>query len=403
MNDLILHVPTGIEIDFNAADGFGSEDADALMHEWRRQERHRTPRGDFICLNAVHSAEDPGMLYFREERNRIYAEHWPGTKCKARYAHGMTPEHRHMVTYAERGTDAHGMPSKRENRLSTRVRNDLTVFGPAIDVGVEVQVTDRPAREIKARTTKALRANTLDVWYNGTGKMPEWFGLVPSVGMSQASWATSVPPPRSVWVATGVRVIEAARCRDIRNGSCPDRARGCSKWHPVHGPMLDVLADDLAVKVANGDLVAMRYYFPRIQRAGRTVRVATERVFLVAPDGKELYQNLTDRDATFRAHPLAGQRQLRERGYDCTRAEQASAIVSPIEAVPKPPPAPQPQRVVVALPRRPANVRPNLHRGKCWRCPYLATYVVTVPSTSGLQEVLSCSAHYQMLLQAWGD
>jgi hypothetical protein len=337
LRDLILHVPTGIEIDFNAGEGFGNEDADALMHEWRKQERHRTPRGDFICLNAVHSTEDPGMLYFREERNRIYAEHWPGTKCKARYAHGMTPEHRHMVAYAERGTDAHGVPSKRENRLATGVRNDLTVFGSAVDVGVEVQRTDRPPREIKSRTTKALRANTLDVWYNATGKTPPWFGLVPSVGMSLASWATSLPPPRSVAVASGVRVIEAVPCRDIRNGSCPDHARGCSERHPVQGPMLDVLADDLAVMVASGDLTAMRYYWPRIKVAGRTVRRAKELIFLVTPDHKQLYENLTDRDATFRVHPLAGQRQLRDRGYDCSRGDQdqdSAAVVPIVESTP---------------------------------------------------------------------
>jgi hypothetical protein len=181
----------------------------------------------------------------------------------------MSDEHKRQTEYITRAADDAGYPTQLEYSLPTGVRLDAAIFGPSV-TGVEVQRTAATRRAVVARTTKAQRAGVTSLWFKDGESRPPWFFAVPSVGMSLGSWAR-LPDRGSVAVASGVRVVEARRCRDIRHGICPNRLKGCSRFHPVHEPRLGLVVDDLAALVPAGKLVPMRWQYPGRQGAVRGV------------------------------------------------------------------------------------------------------------------------------------
>lgn len=394
MRSDIRHAPSGLILDFSMPD-FGGPEQAAIIQAWRDGGHTlHGKRGEYICIrHELLGAAEPD-LYLADHGNRagLFAAHFPGSGLagthEIRWTGGPSPEHQRMAEYMIRPAVALGWPVEMEHATPRRtVINDFTIQGPAVLMAGEVQRSYLSAPQAKGRTTKARNAGREPLWLLDDASH-RLFGEVPSVGLETRSVGWETLPPAGSVAAIGLRNVRAVRCRDRAGIRCPTTKswQRCNGWHEDLFPLQDVLADEVAERFPAGELVAFSYR----TSDGRLLYGVT------TAEAKALYEKLTGEAADESAR----------NGSASLPSPAKIECKTDLRIVPSPPPmppAPQPQRVVVSLPRRPATVRPNRHRGKCWRCPYLATYVVTVPSTSGLQEVLSCSAHYQMLLQAWGD
>jgi hypothetical protein len=279
VKDLVYHPRSGVLLDF-AEEDFGGVEQDAVIADWlARRAAGTTPltvEGEFICRQ--HRNHERPSLYMRKDREQIIAAHWPGSGLEGTHeiAHGVSDEHRRQVDYLQRAGEAEGFEVRTEVHLPTRVIPDAVVYGPRVNMGVEVQRSKVTATHAKARTTKARHAGVLPVWFSDAGSSPRWFEQVPGVRMNpSASWAT-LPEPRTVTVVGGVREIVPRRCRDWPGSPCPQHSRGCTRWHPDHAA-LPVWADELPAYVPAGKLVPMVF---------RTF-TGREQVFIVRPDDKE--------------------------------------------------------------------------------------------------------------------
>jgi hypothetical protein len=254
VRDIVIHGPTGLELDFGE-DDFGGARQAAVVAAWSR--RHRADPGEFICW--VHRDHEKPWLYLQQRGAVVVAAHWPGSKLHGSHeiTHGVSDEHKRQVEYIARAGGVAGFTVKTEVRLPTRVRSDAVIYGPTT-TGVEVQRSQLTPKAAKSRTTKARRAGVLPIWFSDAARNPGWMFQVPSVRMNEQPW-NAVPRTRSVTVVSGVRVIRAGRCRDIPDSPCPNRRRGCNRWHPISEPRLGVTVDDLAALVPNGELVPISY------------------------------------------------------------------------------------------------------------------------------------------------
>lgn len=254
MRDLVLHGPTGLVLDF-ADDNFGGQAQATIIADWRR--RRRVNPGEFLCV--AHLNHEKPWLYLQQRGNQLVAAHWPDSGLSGAHEirHGISDEHKRQVEYIARAGAAAGFDVKAEVRLPTNVRSDAVIYG-STPTGVEVQRSALSAAAAKARTTKARQAGVLPIWFSDAHRDPSWLFSVPGVRMNEQPWNT-VPRAGSVTVVSGVRVIVPRRCRDIRNNSCPDRRRGCNKWHATHAPRLGTTVDDLAALVPAGEIVPILY------------------------------------------------------------------------------------------------------------------------------------------------
>lgn len=310
MRDCILHVPSGVMLDFAQPD-FGHPAAPEIIDQWRRA-GHHAKKGEFKCWR--HRNHQHPWLCLRERDGVLIAAHWPGSGLHDAYRHGMSDEHKRQTEYIARAADDAGYRTQLEYALPTGVRLDAAIFGPSV-TGVEVQRTAATRRAVVARTTKAQRAGVTSLWFKDGQGQPRWFFAVPSVGMSLGSWAR-LPDRGSVAVASGVRVIQARRCRDIRHGICPNRFKGCSRFHPVHEPRLGLVVDDIAALVPAGKLVPMRWQY---HRPGQT-----DAILLVTPADQARYEELTGHPAESTLSPGPRRPQGRER-IEC-RADAGTGV-----------------------------------------------------------------------------
>lgn len=276
MRDLIIHAPTGLVIDCTEADFGGPREA-AVIADWQR--RHKADQGDFICY--AHRDHEKPWLYLRQCGSAIVAAHWPNTNLGGSHqiTIGVSDEHKRQVEYISRAGEAAGFDVATEVSLSTKVRSDAVIYGPTT-TGIEVQRSALTAQAAKARTTKARRAGVLPIWFSDAAdKDPSWFGHVPGVRMNQQAWDT-VPRAGSVTVVSGVRIVQVRRCRDIRNNTCPNRRRGCNRWHPELEPRIGTTVDDLAELIPTGKLVPINH---------KTL-LGRSQVFLVSSIDKQRYE-----------------------------------------------------------------------------------------------------------------
>jgi hypothetical protein len=162
------------------------------------------------------------------------------------------------------------------------VRPDGVIYGPSINMGIEIQRSKLSVPQIKGRTTKARRAGVESVWFSDGQTRPPWMWKVPSVHMNPDTSWKSVPPPRTVMVASGVVSIVAKRCDDIRESKCPLRRYGCRRWHPQFGDRFGIWVDDLAEYMPAGKVLPMLYK----ALSGR------EMVVLTPKDDKARYEQM---------------------------------------------------------------------------------------------------------------
>lgn len=308
MRDLVVHAPTGLELDF-AEDDFGGPRQSAVVAAWRR--KGNADPGEFIC--HVHRDREKPWLYLQQRGRVIVAAHWPGSKLdNHKITYGVSDEHKRQVEYIARAGDAAGFDVGTEVSLPTKVRSDAVIYGPTT-TGIEVQRSSLTARDAKARTTKARRAGVLPIWFSDANHNPQWLFKVPGVRMNEQPWNT-VPRPGSVTVVSGVRVVTAKRCRNIPDSPCSNRRRGCNQWHPIHGPRLGVTVDDLAALVPNGELVPINYK----TLSGGSYTLIVSRV------DKERYEAVSGASAEL---PLRSKERLVRTGDRATCAADAGALV----------------------------------------------------------------------------
>ena len=259
MRDRVQHPDTGLELDFGQEDFGGPAEAEVIA-EWRRwRETRSTRQGEFICWR--HRNHERPWLYLQLRGTQVVAAHWPGTDLAGTHeiTHGMSDEHKRQVEYLRIAGEAAGFTVGTEVSLPTRVRSDAVIYGPSVQMGVEVQRSPLTPTEAKRRTTLARRAGVQPVWFSDAGSDPSWFGAVPGVRMSSEVQWNAVPERRSVAVVSGVRVIVPRRCQNILDARCPQRRYGCNAWHATHEVRMRTFADDLAEMVPAGVLVPILF------------------------------------------------------------------------------------------------------------------------------------------------
>ena len=260
MRDLVIHSASGLILDF-AEEDFGGPEHAAVIAAWRDR-GHHAEQGEFICHR--HRNRVRAWLYLQQRGDLLVAAHWPGTALAGSHeiSHGVSDEHKRQVEYVQRAGQAAGFEVRTEVSLPTKVRPDAIIYGPH-QIGVEVQRSQLSAQAAKTRTTKAHYAGIDSLWFSErSDRLPAWFARVPSVAMMEQPWDT-LPRSRSVTV-TSVRIIVPKRCRDIRNGRCPNRRYGCDQWHAEPEPYAwhhreGILLDDVAERAPAGSLVPIMF------------------------------------------------------------------------------------------------------------------------------------------------
>jgi hypothetical protein len=287
MRSLVIHPATGLVLDFEAED-FGGADQEAIIADWlARRAAGRSGRlvdpGEFICYR--HRNHEHPDLYLAKRYGQIIAAHWQGSGLAHEIVHaGITPQHERQREYIQRAGEDAGHRSAAGPRLASGNRvviPDAVIYGPQVDMGVEVQRSHLTAARAKSRTTSARHAGVLPVWFSDSKTRPRWLEQVPGVVFGPDQPWLSVPPPRSVTVVSGVRQVVERRCRTWTGPAnpCPEHSRGCTRWHPDH-EALPLWADELPAYVPAAKLVPMVF---------RTFS-GRQQVFIVRPDDKERYE-----------------------------------------------------------------------------------------------------------------
>jgi hypothetical protein len=323
MRDLVEHPSTGLTLDFSKTD-FGGPEQTAVVDDWRARraagrDRRLSSPGEYIC-HFHRNHEHPSMyLHMDEDTGVTAASHWPGSGLEAHTIvhEAITPEHRRQVEYMQNAGEAAGFRVEVEKYLPTKVRPDAIIYGPRVDMGVEVQRSRLAVPAARSRTTKALRAGITSVWFTDSHFNPKWIGHVPGVRLNPAIPWDRVPRPRSVSVA-GVRHIVERNCRSWRGSQCPRHSRGCNAWHPDHTPQLGVFADDLAELVPVGQLVPMEFK----TFDGRKL------VLIVFAEGKARYEAIVGHSADLTLNPTSPRRAAagQESRIDCTSGTAGALI-----------------------------------------------------------------------------
>lgn len=289
MRDRIIHGPSGTPLDFANPDAICEEIVKEILGRERRGEfrKSRTRPGELIC--ELHQASaDPSLVLVQNNRGLVHAAHWPHSGLAGTHEiayRGMTPEHRRQAECWAQGGAKAGYAADLEvpsrNRL---VISDVVIAGPALDMAVEVQRQYLAIPKAKSRNTKTRREGREPLWAVDRDNHPI-FGQVPTIGLSAGSWSR-VPPPEDVGV-TGLRVVRAVRCQDLRNGTCPNRRYGCNEWHPDFEPMIGMSIAAVAEMFPAGQLVSMQHM--------RSDGKPTIQVVLLG--SKQLYEELVGHSA----------------------------------------------------------------------------------------------------------
>lgn len=359
MRDVVLHAGSGLRLDF-AKDDFGGPEQAVIIQRWMDGERPSP--GEFICYEH-RDYEQPSLYLQRRDGDLLIAAHWPNSGLAGThqiYHYGVSDEHKRQVEYARQAGEAAGfraeveVPLRAEGSSRVLVRPDAIIYGSQVNMGVEVQRSALSPQAAKARTTKAWRLGVKSVWFSDNRSKPAWGWKVPGVRMMDMPWDT-LPRRRSVTVVSGVRVVKAIRCRDMRNGQCPNHRYGCSAWHPDHEPRPETLVDDLAELMPAGALVPMLY---------RTLS-GNEFVFIVQEDHKALYEELAGKSADL---PLGVRERepLRQEGRIVCNTNAGDRLLPPSveHSVPNPSEELIETRIQQVIARRPVPPLPTTETAK---------------------------------------
>jgi hypothetical protein len=288
VRDLIRYVPENIVLDLGRQD-LGHPEGRAILERHFRQSEQSHPQYTgqnpaFVCLKHD-TGTNPG-LFLKKPGGEWWAYHYERGSCKSmRVPAPMSDEHKRQVEYwARAGQDA-GWIVELECSLPTGTRPDAVIHGP-VETGVEVQRYDMAVSAAVRRSTKAMAANVIDLWFTNRTPAPRWTDRVPTVRELSLPW--DVTPPRRSATAAGLRKIKAARCTVDNFQHCPaGRGRRCGKHHPREEPWIGPLVDDVAAQAPAGEIVPMRFQYTSRKTA----------VFLVPPSSLALYEEMTGQNA----------------------------------------------------------------------------------------------------------
>jgi prepilin-type processing-associated H-X9-DG protein len=230
----------------------------------------RIGRDDNV-LECLSPGGDPWLYVYHHSTGMYYARHFPGGAHPGP-GHRITPkspEHLRAQEYGERGF---ALPAAQEVTTNNRTRLDVATLDAPVMTALEVQFTHAKIPEVKARTTRSMRATAftgryarpltngvLPIWLADNADGPPWRYQVPTIETS-APW--HVLPPRNTVVAVGVRRIVAEKCTPgSRWQDCPVTGRGsCRQNHPYAELLTGVILDEFLEKSANGLYVPIRYF-----------------------------------------------------------------------------------------------------------------------------------------------
>lgn len=278
MRDLVTHVSTGLILDL-AADNYGHPEGVEIIRSLYGNMSRSEP--SLVC--AEHAS--PIYLQMRpthigSDERQMWGVHFDGSQC-ARPGSRMSDEHKRQTEYVVRAADDAGFDTDTEVTLPTRVRPDAVAYGKSA-VAMEIQRSHLTKSAAVGRTTKAVRGGmATSVWFSDSSRNrpPSWFWAVPSLAMNKLPWDV-VPPRRGVTATTGIRSIEAKRCKFPDYDRCPKtRGRPCGQWHADNVPWLGMTVDDVVERLPDGDITPLRYL--------------GKQIILVSGESKALYEQLT--------------------------------------------------------------------------------------------------------------
>lgn len=346
-NNVVIHVPTGRELDLTDVPDLGHPDRPGLLDELyhqRRKPRYRP--GELQCPDCQNDNPDcPEWMFLRRRDGLFHAVHH--NKNLGDHHEPESDTHKalkeRMVTAAERG----GLTAVAESRPAHgRRRTDVVVTGGRHDLACEAQISYATARSVRERADRAHHDGLTPLWAtlnNAVG----WAGQVPWALLDRKPWhyyTTEAQLP----VRGGVRKLRIEACG--RTGQvCPDRRRGrrCTGNHGTWEPAQITHFDDLIVRAAHGEFVPYR-----------TSGTRRTNWFWVLPDDLDkVLQEHDERTPTAPdqpdEEPTGDGRQLdRTCGYEPSRRIPGRATGRPVAATHEP--------VVVALnPAATTSARPT--------------------------------------------
>lgn len=229
--------------------------------------------GVLICLRP-----GGGEMYIKHREDKYFAAHFPGG------AHGdhpvalESPGHRHQKDYWARAAKANGLQASTELPVRSG-KLDVAITGGPVATDIEIQRTEIKVKIVKSRTTRYHKAGYLPVWFNDWGNRPKWLYEVPALGCNRMPWDEIMPEPRTV-TATGLTVVEGAKCVAGAFQRCPDGARRpCGRHHPKRSTWLGLTVDDVAEMIPAGEI--------------RPLLGLDKHVYLVSLDSFRRYQDMT--------------------------------------------------------------------------------------------------------------
>lgn len=233
----------------------------------------RNGDGVLICMRP-----GGGEMYIKHRADKYFAAHFPGG------AHGdhpvalESPAHRHQKDYWARAAEVCGLQASTE--LPVRGgKLDVAITGGPVATDIEIQRNEIKVKIVKSRTTRYHKAGYLPVWFNDWGSRPKWLYEVPALGCNRMPWDEVMPEPRTV-TATGLTVVEGAKCVAGAFERCPDGARRpCGRHHPKRSTWLGLTVDDVAGMIPAGQI--------------RPLLARDRHVYLVSPDSFRRYQDMT--------------------------------------------------------------------------------------------------------------
>lgn len=313
MRSLVLHVPTGIQLDLGV-EGYGHPDGPQIIY---RDTYRQCPKGTLKCI--THAAAANPWLYLQVRNGQMWAIHYDGSLSRHRVHQGMSDEHKRQTEYVVRAAEDAGFPVTSEARgqpakLTTGVIPDAVIYGP-VTAGIEIQRSQITRSAAVRRTRSALAAGTVSTWFTDKQDAPRWFWHVPSVGMNpQMRWDT-MPPKRAATVTTGLRVVKAVKCHPVNLYRCPDtKGRHCGKYHARHEPWTGMTVDDVAAGLPAGEIAPMRFF--------------GKQILLVSPDSRRLYEEMIGRPVELAFPPSRTRTSQRQAGaVECENPQPAAPSV----------------------------------------------------------------------------
>lgn len=253
------HVATGTEICLGSV-------IDVATESLVRQLHRRCSAGVLECREhdtdpkLAHLRDSIGQVhgiwvYIRWDRGRWRLCHHAGGEDHIASA-GKSEAHQRRQDYWERAGQDVGYETAQEKRLTSGVRLDVAIVGPAATIGVEVQRSSLAASQAVDRTRKAREAGVTSVW-SAEQREPPWAYRVPHIETNELPDGVA---PRGSWtVVDGPKSLEPQRCHPVNFDRCPATGRGvyCSEFHPTFAPITGLCVDDVAERAPAGDLVPL--------------------------------------------------------------------------------------------------------------------------------------------------